>query len=67
MKLKDATQKEIENLVSEGRKVYWKNTGYKVIKDNLGQYLIVFHSGDCVGLKSEFCNKTTSNDFILEG
>ena len=31
---------EIKEAVAEGKKVYWKNKGYEVIKDNIGQWLI---------------------------
>jgi hypothetical protein len=44
------TLDEIKQAVDNGGIVYWTNRGYRVIKDNLGQYLIKHHSGDCVGL-----------------
>lgn len=31
---------EIKAAVDEGKIVHWKNTAYRVIKDNIGQYLI---------------------------
>ena len=31
---------EIKNALNEGKKVYWANTNYEVIKDNLNQYFI---------------------------
>lgn len=37
--------------IQNGKRVYWKNTGYQVIKDNLGQYLIkCTWNGSCIGL-----------------
>lgn len=42
---------EIKRAVDSGNKVYWANAGYKVIKDNLGQYLIVYdYNGYTIGL-----------------
>ena len=35
------TIKKIKQAINDGKNVYWSNTAYKVIKDNLGQYLIV--------------------------
>ena len=35
------TAAEIKAAVDAGRAVYWENPGYRVIKDNIGQYLIV--------------------------
>lgn len=62
--LKNITQDEIEKMINDGRKIFWKNEGYKVVKDSLNQFLIIHHSGDCVGLKSAFWNETTCNDFF---
>ena len=62
--LKNITMDEVEKMIMDGRKIFWKNSGYKVIKDSIGQYLIVHHSGNVVGLKSEFANKEFSNDFF---
>lgn len=59
----EITQDEIEKMVRDGRDIYWKHEGYKVIKDSLGQFLIKHSSGDCVGLSSEFVYNNTSNDF----
>lgn len=64
IKLPEITQDEIEKMVNDGRNIYWYNEGYKVIKDSLGQFLIKHHSGNCVGLKSEFIIDNTSNQFI---
>ena len=40
------TLSEIKQALHEGKKVYWHNPLYEVIKDNLGQYLIVCESTD---------------------
>ena len=34
------TLDEIKHAIDNGRRVHWSNTGYVVIKGNLGQYLI---------------------------
>ena len=31
---------EIKAAIAEGKKVYWSNEGYEVIRDNIGQWLI---------------------------
>jgi hypothetical protein len=31
---------EIKQAIDEGKKVYWSNLNYEVIKDSIGQYLI---------------------------
>lgn len=42
---------EIKQAVDEGKFVYWVHSGYKVIKDNAGQYLIQCTMNDhCIGL-----------------
>lgn len=41
---------QIKSSVGRGEPVYWSNTGYKVIRDNLGQYLITSLFGSCIGL-----------------
>lgn len=40
---------EIKQAIEEGKKVYWSNLSYEVIKDNIGQYLIKSGS-HCIGL-----------------
>ena len=41
----------IKAAVDAGKIVYWKNEGYRVVKDNLGQYHIVFqHNANATGL-----------------
>ena len=32
--------KDVINAVNKGLSVYWSNTNYKIIKDNLGRYLM---------------------------
>jgi len=40
------TLSEIKQALNEGKKVYWHNENYEVIKDNLDQYLIRSHFND---------------------
>tara|TARA_R100000808_G_C2063123_1_gene93697 strand:- start:51 stop:245 length:195 start_codon:yes stop_codon:yes gene_type:complete len=52
------TAKEIKKAINEGKKVYWHHEGYEVIKDSIGQWLIICHINDsCVGL-THYDNKT---------
>lgn len=45
------TLDEIKNAVDAGSGVHWKTYGYRVIKDNIGQYLIqCVMNEDCIGL-----------------
>ena len=45
------TLQEIKTAIASGKKVHWANTGYEVICDKIGQYLIVWtDSGSCIGL-----------------
>ena len=39
------TLEEIKKALAEGKRVYWRHKGYEVIKDSVGQYLIVYHKG----------------------
>ena len=32
--------KDVINAINKGYSVYWNNSNYKIIKDNIGQYLI---------------------------
>lgn len=42
---------DIKSAVESGQYVYWKNEGYQVIKDSIGQWLILCHfNGSCIGL-----------------
>ena len=46
---------EIKDAVEAGKVVHWANTGYVVIKDRLGQFLVKFTSNDnCVGLDNRY-------------
>ncbi len=43
--------KEIKLAIDQGKKVFWSNPNYQVIKDSKGQYLIVCSLNDsCIGL-----------------
>lgn len=45
------TLDQIKTAVDAGKQVCWKNEGYRVICDSLGQYLIVFRPNEyTVGL-----------------
>ena len=50
--------KEIIQAVVAGKTVHWGNIGYTVVRDKLGQFLIVHHQGSCVGL--------TNGDGVLD-
>lgn len=42
---------DIKSAVESGQYVYWKHEGYQVIKDSVGQWLILCHlNGHCIGL-----------------
>jgi hypothetical protein len=42
---------EIKQAVEAGRTVHWASTGYVVIKDSIGQWLIrCLFNGSCIGL-----------------
>ena len=42
---------EIKDAIDTGNRVFWHHTGYEVIKDSIGQYLIKCHMNDyCIGL-----------------
>lgn len=45
---------QIKSAVESGKKVFWANTAYEVVKDNLGQWLIIYRKGErnenCIGL-----------------
>jgi hypothetical protein len=42
---------QIKEAVESGKNVYWSNKNYKVIKDNIGQWLIECQSNKhCIGL-----------------
>jgi hypothetical protein len=63
---------EIKSAVDAGKTVKWANAGYDVIKDSLGQYLIVYApSGHCIGLHglegTEYANRLNAaeSDFYI--
>ena len=42
---------EIKQAIDQGKNVYWSGTGYQVVKDNAGEYLIKCTSNNhCIGL-----------------
>lgn len=56
---------EIKAAVDAGKSVKWVNDGYNVIKDSIGQYLIVFE-----GNKSAICltgREGTPYENVLNG
>ncbi len=45
------TLEEIKAAIDAGQTLHWANTGYRVHKDSLGQYLITFEpNGSTIGL-----------------
>ncbi len=45
------TLDEIKQAIDNGKKVFWSNMGYEVVKDKRGQYNIVFKPNNhCIGL-----------------
>jgi len=48
------TLEDIKAAVDGGETVHWVNEGYRVIKDRLGQYLIIFlPNGSAIGLTDQ--------------
>lgn len=42
---------EIKQAIDDGKRVFWCNAAYEVIKDKLGQYMIKCHlNGSSIGL-----------------
>lgn len=42
---------QIKAAIESGKRVFWSNRAYEVIKDNVGQWLIICHLNDhCIGL-----------------
>ena len=41
---------EIKDALEAGERVYWVHNGYEVIRDSIGQYLIQYEDGSCIGL-----------------
>lgn len=50
---------QIKSSIESGKKVFWANESYQVIKDKIGQYLVIHIGGHCVGL--------TNSAGILQG
>lgn len=44
------TLDEIKTAIEAGNRVFWVHNGYEVVKDSLGQYLIKYETGHCIGL-----------------
>lgn len=60
---------EIKAAVDAGHRVHWANPGYRVIRDGLGQYLIVFtRTGDAIGLTDQTGTRLNGapDEFFLE-
>ena len=48
------TLEDIKHALKIGYTVYWSNENYQVIKDSIGQYLIICSvNGHCVGLTNK--------------
>ena len=62
------TLQEIKTAVEEGKKVYWKNGSYQVIKDKIGQWLIKHSGGHCIGLtwQDEITMNGEEKDFFIQ-
>lgn len=64
------TIQEIKDAVDAGKDVHWANSAYKVIKDNLGQYFIMFTPTKyCIGLTNlagDRLNGSEEDFFIVE-
>ena len=58
----------IKRLVDAGITVYSGSKAYRVIKDNIGQYLIHCDiNGYCIGLTWKDGKTLNGNDFFFEG
>ena len=55
---------EIKSVIDNGKKVYWSNTAYQVIKDKIGQYLIGYDIG---GRSENYIGLTWQNGTTLNG
>jgi hypothetical protein len=58
------TLQEIKAAVDAGRTVHWKNSGYRVIKDSLGRYLIGFDIG---GRRENYSGLTHLDGVTMNG
>lgn len=55
------TTEQIKEAVNNGKTVNWKTSGYKIIKDSIGQYLI-----KCL-INNNYIGLTWQNGFTLNG
>jgi hypothetical protein len=61
---------EIKSAVEAGLPVHWSNDGYKVIKDKIGQFLVIFEPNQsCIGLtwKDGITLNGKESDFYIKG
>lgn len=61
---------EIKQAVEAGLPVHWSNDGYKVIKDKIGQFLVIFEPNQsCIGLtwKDGVTLNGKESDFYIKG
>jgi len=64
------TIEQIKSAVDNGLKVKWANRGYDVIRDKIGQYLIVFWPNNyAIGLTNMEGDKLNGDiaEFYIEG
>jgi len=64
------TLNEIKTAVEAGRSVHWANDGYKVIKDKIGQFLVIFEPNQsCINLtwKDGVTLNGKESDFYIKG
>ena len=62
------TISEIKQAVNDGKTVCWARNHYRVIKDSIGQFLIVCTlNNDCIGLTNQEGDKLNGReeDFFL--
>lgn len=63
------TLQEIKDAVESGKRVFWSNTGYEVIRDSIGQWLIKCRmNGSCIGLtwRDGVTLSGKKNDFFVQ-
>jgi len=63
------TLAEIKQAIEDGNKVHWSSDAYDVIKDSVGQYLIVCNLNDhCIGLtwRDEVTLNGMEEEFYVE-
>lgn len=64
---------EIKTAIAEGKKVFWSTSAYQVIKDSIGQYLIIYDRGgrheNCIGLtwQDGVTLNGKEDEFFVEG